>query len=118
MVRNGEQEVIMKEEFFVSFKVFYQHSKERRLEKNLEKSQTGQPLTIPNTVPATSSHNVKWEQKNQQIKNETKSNFLTQPEQVFQCAVVMVLFSNVVTPCQNFCHHLVGKVSHSNSVLP
>jgi len=45
-------------------------------------------------------------------------NFLTQPEQIFQCAVVMVLFSNVVTPGQNFCHYLVGKVSHSNSVLP
>lgn len=45
-------------------------------------------------------------------------NFLTQPKQVFQCAVVVVLLSNVVTPGQNFCHHLVGKVSHSNSVLP
>jgi len=45
-------------------------------------------------------------------------NFLNQPEQVFQCAVVMVLFSNVVTSGENFCHYLVGKVSHSNSVLP
>lgn len=76
MIRNGEEEMIMKEVFFVSFKVFYQHSKERRLEGNHEKSQTGQPLTIPNTVPATPSHNGKWEQKNQQMKNETNSQFL------------------------------------------
>jgi len=33
MIRNGEEEMIMKEVFFVSFKVFYQHSKGRGLRK-------------------------------------------------------------------------------------
>jgi hypothetical protein len=55
--------MVIKEVFFVSFKVFYQHSKKRRLEENNKKSQTEQPLTIPNTVPASPSHNGKWEQK-------------------------------------------------------
>ena len=76
MIRNGEEEMILKEVFFVSFKLFYQHSKERRLEANHEKSQTGQLLTIPNTVPATPSHNGKWEQNQQQMKNEKNSQFL------------------------------------------
>jgi len=75
-IRNGEEEMIMKEVFFVSFKVFYQHSKKRRLEENYKKSQTGQPLTIPNTASASPSHNWKWEQKYQQMKNETNSQFL------------------------------------------
>jgi hypothetical protein len=65
--------MIMKEVFFVSFKVFYQHSKKRRLEENHEKSQTGQPLTIPISVPALPGHNGKWKQKYQQMKNETNS---------------------------------------------
>jgi hypothetical protein len=65
--------MIMKEVFFVSFKVFHQHLKNRRLEENHEKSQTGQPLTIPNTVPDSPSHNGKWEQKYQQMKKETNS---------------------------------------------
>jgi hypothetical protein len=69
MIKNCEEVMIMKEVFFVSFKVLYQHSKERSLKENNEKSQTGQPLTIPNTIPATPSHNKKWEKKNQQMKN-------------------------------------------------
>jgi len=88
--------------------------KGKRLEKNHEKYQTGQPLTIPNTGPGMECGNKRINK----IKMKQILNFLTQPEQVFQCAVVMVLFSNVVTPGQNFCHYLVGKVSHSNSVLP
>jgi hypothetical protein len=58
---------------------------------------------------------------NQQIEeqiNYSILNFLIQPEQIFQGAVVMVLLGNVVTPVQNFRHRLVSKISHSNSVLP
>jgi hypothetical protein len=34
MIRNGEEVMMLKEEFLVSFNVLYQYSKDRRLEKN------------------------------------------------------------------------------------
>jgi hypothetical protein len=57
IIRNGEEVIVLKEEFLVSFNVLYQHSKDRRHEENHKKSQSGQVLTIPNTIPATPSPN-------------------------------------------------------------
>lgn len=66
-------------------------------------------------------HQTAMESRNKWINKQKMKQILScliQPEQVFQCAVVMVLLSNVVTFGKNFCHYLVGKISHSNSVLP